>query len=95
MLQTVADVTVSVLEEAGARRCYGVPGDTINHLTDALHRSKIRFVHTRHEETGGFAAGADAVLTGGSRYAQVRATRARCISSTVSSTRIGVAPRSS
>jgi pyruvate dehydrogenase (quinone) len=64
MSEKVADVIVSVLEEAGARRCYGVPGDTLNHLTDALHRSKIRFVHTRHEETGGFAAGADAALRG-------------------------------
>lgn len=64
MGQKVADVIVSVLEDAGARRCYGVPGDTLNHVTDALHRSNIRFVHVRHEETGGFAAGADASLTG-------------------------------
>lgn len=64
MSQKVADVIVSALEEAGARRCYGVPGDALNILTDALSRSKTRFVHVRHEETGGFAAGAYAALTG-------------------------------
>ena len=65
MIQTVADVIIDTLVEAGATRCYGVPGDTLNHVTDAIRRSgKIRFVHVRHEEAGGFAAGADAMLTG-------------------------------
>lgn len=65
MSQTVADVIVETLAEAGAARCYGLPGDTLNHVTDAIRRSgKIRFIHVRHEEVGGFAAGADAMLTG-------------------------------
>ena len=65
MSQTVADVIIDTLAGAGAARCYGVPGDTLNHVTDAIRRSgKIRFVHVRHEEAGGFAAGADAMLTG-------------------------------
>ena len=61
---TVADAIIDVLSEAGATRCYGVPGDTLNHVTDAIRRSSMRFVHVRHEEAGGFAAGADAMLTG-------------------------------
>lgn len=64
MSQTVAEVIIETLEEAGARRCYGVPGDTLNHVTDAIRRSGMRWVHVRHEEAGGLAAGADALLTG-------------------------------
>lgn len=65
MVRTVAEVIIETLEQAGVRRCYGVPGDTLNHVTDAIRRSGIRWVHVRHEEAGGFAAGADALLTGG------------------------------
>ena len=64
MSQTVAQMIVSVLENAGVKRCYGVPGDTLNYFTDAVRNSGIRFVHMRHEEAGGFAAGADAMVTG-------------------------------
>ncbi|WP_010164865.1 ubiquinone-dependent pyruvate dehydrogenase [Sphingomonas sp. PAMC 26617] len=64
MSQTVADIIIEVLAEAGAQRCYGVPGDTLNYVTDAIRRNGMRFVHVRHEEAGGFAAAADAMLTG-------------------------------
>jgi len=63
-MRTVAQIIVETLAAAGARRCYGVPGDTLNHVTDAIRESDIRWVHVRHEEAGGFAAGADALLTG-------------------------------
>ncbi|KPF55811.1 pyruvate dehydrogenase [Novosphingobium sp. AAP1] len=63
-MTTVADVIVKTLEAAGVERCYGIPGDTLNHITDAIRTSAIRWVHVRHEEAGGFAAGADAMLTG-------------------------------
>lgn len=63
-MATVAQVIVETLEAAGASRCYGVPGDTLNHVTDAIRKSGMRWVHVRHEEAGGFAAGADALLTG-------------------------------
>src|ERR1700743_1820586 len=63
MTQTVADVMVEVLVGAGAKRCYGVPGDTLNYFTDAVRRSDLRWVHVRHEEAGAMAAGADALLT--------------------------------
>ena len=41
-----------VLSEAGAKRCYGVAGDTLNYFTDSIRRSDIRWVHVRHEEAG-------------------------------------------
>ncbi|MEN3746752.1 thiamine pyrophosphate-dependent enzyme [Sphingomonas sp. HF-S3] len=64
MSHTVAEIIVETLHEAGVRRCYGVAGDTLNYVTDAIRRSDIRWIHVRHEEAGGFAAGADALLTG-------------------------------
>ncbi len=60
----VADIIVEVLEQAGVKRCYGVVGDTLNHVTDAIRRSEIDWVHMRHEEAGAFAAGAEAYITG-------------------------------
>jgi pyruvate dehydrogenase (quinone) len=64
MSRRVADVIVDVLIKAGAKRCYGVPGDTLNFFTDAVRRSELRWIHVRHEEAGALAAGADALLTG-------------------------------
>ncbi|GGF85649.1 pyruvate dehydrogenase [Azorhizobium oxalatiphilum] len=64
MPQSVAEVIVETLQLAGVQRCYGVPGDTLNYITDAIRRSDIRWIHVRHEEAGGLAAGADALLTG-------------------------------
>jgi len=61
--KTVADVMVEVLVQAGAKRVYGVPGDTLNFFTDAVRRSDLRWVHVRHEEAGAMAAGADALLS--------------------------------
>jgi len=60
----VADIIIDVLEKAGVQRCYGVVGDTLNHVTDAIRRSRIEWVHVRHEEAGAFAAGAEAYMTG-------------------------------
>ena len=64
MAERVADVIVDTLMKAGASRCYGVPGDTLNYVTDAMRRKGMRWIHVRHEEAGAFAAGADALLTG-------------------------------
>lgn len=63
-MTTVAKVIIETLEAAGVRRCYGIPGDTLNHVTDAIRTSGIRWIHVRHEEAAGFAAGAEALLTG-------------------------------
>ena len=38
----VAEIVVSTLEAAGVQHCYGIVGDTLNHVTDAIHRSKIQ-----------------------------------------------------
>ena len=59
----VAEIIVDTLQGAGVKRCYGVVGDTLNHVTDAIRRSKIAWVHTRQEEAGAFAAGAEAYMT--------------------------------
>src|SRR5271170_7160999 len=64
MSQTVAEIVVETLQSAGVRHCWGVPGDTLNYVTDAIRRSEIEWVHVRHEEVGGFAAGAEALLSG-------------------------------
>jgi len=64
MAKRVADVIVETLQAAGVKHCWGVPGDTLNFVTDAIRRSNIEWVHVRHEEVAGFAAGAEAMLTG-------------------------------
>jgi pyruvate dehydrogenase (quinone) len=65
MAQNVADLMWKMLEKAGVKRCYGIVGDALNPVIDALHRNgNIDFVHVRHEEYGGFAAVADAYMTG-------------------------------
>jgi len=63
--KTVADQFAETLAVAGVKRIYGIVGDSLNGLTDALRRQgKIEWVHVRHEETAAFAAGAEAHLTG-------------------------------
>ncbi|WP_329850205.1 thiamine pyrophosphate-dependent enzyme [Stenotrophomonas pavanii] len=64
MSKRVAEIVVDTLQQAGVRRCYGIVGDTLNHVTDALHRSDIDWVHVRHEEVAAFAAGADSLVSG-------------------------------
>ncbi|MBE0833740.1 ubiquinone-dependent pyruvate dehydrogenase, partial [Escherichia coli] len=60
----VAEIVVETLEAAGVRHCYGIVGDTLNHVTDAIHRSQIQWVHVRHEEAAAFAAGAESYISG-------------------------------
>jgi len=63
--QTVADQLVEVLVQAGVRRIYGIVGDSLNSLTDAIRRNDdIEWVHVHNEEAGAFAASAEAQLTG-------------------------------
>src|SRR6266853_725751 len=65
MAKTVADQFADILAAAGVKRIYGIVGDSLNGLTDAIRRQgKIEWVHVRHEEAGAFAAGAEAHLTG-------------------------------
>src|SRR5271169_7171914 len=65
MPRTVADQFAETLAVAGVKRIYGIVGDSLNGLTDAIRRQgKIEWLHVRHEEVGAFAAGAEAHLTG-------------------------------
>src|SRR5208337_2316159 len=65
MAKTVSEVFVETLIAAGVQRVYGVVGDSLNGLTDAIRKStQIDWLHMRHEETAAFAAGADAQITG-------------------------------
>ncbi|CAG7653810.1 pyruvate dehydrogenase [Actinacidiphila bryophytorum] len=62
---TVAEQFVDILVRAGVRRLYGVVGDSLNPVVDAVRRNRsLEWVHVRHEETAAFAAGAEAQLTG-------------------------------
>jgi pyruvate dehydrogenase (quinone) len=62
---TVADILVKTLVGAGVKRIYGIVGDSLNGITDAIRREKsIEWIHVRHEEVAAFAAGADAHVTG-------------------------------
>ena len=64
-ISTVADQFVETLRVAGVKRIYGIVGDSLNGITDAIRRQgKIEWIHVRHEEVAAFAAGAEAHLTG-------------------------------
>src|ERR1700723_575236 len=65
MAKRVADLLVDVLVGAGVERIYGVPGDSLNGITDSIRtRENIQWIGVRNEEAGAFAAGAEAHLTG-------------------------------
>src|ERR1700722_11473519 len=65
MARNVADVLWEMLVNAGVKRCYGIVGDALNPVIDALRRNgKVEFIHVRHEEYGVFAAVAEAYLSG-------------------------------
>jgi pyruvate dehydrogenase (quinone) len=65
MMRTVADQFAETLAAVGVKRIYGIVGDSLNGLTDAIRRQgRIEWVHVRHEEVAAFAAGAEAHLTG-------------------------------
>jgi pyruvate dehydrogenase (quinone) len=64
MSQTVADVLVCVLEQVGVKHIFGLIGDSLNPLADAIRRSRIEWVGVRHEEGAALAAAGQAKLTG-------------------------------
>jgi pyruvate dehydrogenase (quinone) len=65
MPTTLADVMVATLGASGVERVYGIPGDSLNGLTDALRRDgRIEWEHVRHEEAAAFAASGEAAITG-------------------------------
>src|SRR6201993_5197999 len=64
MAQTVADVLVGVLEQVGVQHIFGLIGDSLNPLADAVRRSNIEWIGVRHEEGAALAAAGQAQLTG-------------------------------
>jgi pyruvate dehydrogenase (quinone) len=64
MARTVAQMIVGVLEQAGVRQIFGLIGDSLNPLGDAVRRSGIEWIGVRHEEGAALAAAGQAKLTG-------------------------------
>src|SRR2546430_8283151 len=61
----VADLIAETLAQAGVKRIFGVVGDSLNGLTDALRKRKaIDWIHVRHEEVAAFAAAGESQITG-------------------------------
>src|SRR6184192_1859437 len=62
---TVAAAVADLLAQAGARRCYTVPGESFLSLIDEVDRHPgLQLVSVRHESGAAFMADADARLTG-------------------------------
>ena len=65
MAMTVGEMMVKALAEHGVSKVWGVVGDALNPITDAIRREdRIDWIGVRHEEAGAFAASAQAQLTG-------------------------------
>ncbi|WP_042375020.1 thiamine pyrophosphate-dependent enzyme [Streptacidiphilus neutrinimicus] len=65
MARTVARVVTDALLELGVRHVFGVVGDALNPLTDAIRTTEgLEWVGCRHEEAAAFAAGAQSQLSG-------------------------------
>ena len=66
----VAEQIVTQLVDAGVHRIYGIVGDSLNPIVDAVRKTGgsaqggIDWIHVRHEEAAAFAASAEAQLTG-------------------------------
>jgi pyruvate dehydrogenase (quinone) len=66
MAQTAADILIEVLQDWGVDTVFGLPGDGINGIMEALRKRQdaVRFVQVRHEETAAFMACGYAKFTG-------------------------------
>ena len=66
MAQTAADVLIETIHDWGVEVIFGLPGDGINSVMEALRtrQEQIRFVQVRHEETAAFMACGYAKYTG-------------------------------
>ncbi len=64
-MTTVAELLIEALADHGVTQVWGVVGDALNPVTDAIRREdRIEWIGVRHEEAGAFAASAQAQLTG-------------------------------
>src|ERR1700752_5034482 len=64
MTQTVAYTLVDVLEKIGVKQIFGLIGDSLNPIGDAVRHSNIEWIGVRHEEGAALAAAGQAKLTG-------------------------------
>ncbi len=65
MSNTVCETLLEILAEAEVRQIFGMTGDALNPLLDAVRRDgRFEWIGIRHEEAGAFAAAAQAKLTG-------------------------------
>jgi thiamine pyrophosphate-dependent acetolactate synthase large subunit-like protein len=64
MSKTVSELLVGVLEQIGVTQIFGLIGDSLNPLADAVRRSNIQWIGVRHEEGAALAAAGQAKLTG-------------------------------
>ncbi len=63
--KNVAQQITEMMAEAGIKHLYGITGDSLNALTEAISKDgRVKFIHVRHEESAAFAASAEAQLTG-------------------------------
>ena len=64
-MATIAELIIDALAEHGVTSVWGVVGDALNPVTDAIRREdRIEWIGVRHEEVAAFAASAQAQLTG-------------------------------
>ncbi|MBK4147854.1 pyruvate dehydrogenase [Corynebacterium macginleyi] len=64
MARNYAQQLVETLEKQGVEHIYGLVGDSLNPIVDAVRRSSIEWIHVRNEEAAAFAAEADSLTTG-------------------------------
>lgn len=65
MAKKIAEQLIDTLAECGVERIYAVTGDSLNEVNEAVRKhTRIKWIHVRHEETGAYAAAAEAQLTG-------------------------------
>ena len=61
MAKKIAEQLIDTLVESGVERIYAVTGDSLNEVNEAVRKNnKIQWIHVRHEETGAYAAAAEA-----------------------------------
>jgi thiamine pyrophosphate-dependent acetolactate synthase large subunit-like protein len=61
----VCEALLDIMADYGVKYIFGIPGDAVNELTEAIRKQdRIKFIHVMHEEAGAFAASAQAKLSG-------------------------------
>ena len=64
-MATVAENLIDTLVANGVERMYGISGDSLNGITEAIRQHEgIAWVPVRHEESAAFAGGAEAEMSG-------------------------------